>query len=159
APARSVPARRPRPVRLGEGPGRRRRAHLVDHRRPNGRPLAVTRPERPPPTRSATGDARRALAEAYDRTGRAWEDGPARLVYDRLAEVLVAASPVPLVGRRILDVGAGTGAAARSIQAAGGHTVAVDMSPGMLRANVTSAGRAVVADAQQLPVPSGVVDG
>jgi SAM-dependent methyltransferase len=66
---------------------------------------------------------------------------------------------VSLAGRRVLDVGAGTGAAARSIRAAGGHPVAVDVSLGMLRANATSAGRAVVADARRLPVPTGAVDG
>jgi demethylmenaquinone methyltransferase/2-methoxy-6-polyprenyl-1,4-benzoquinol methylase len=121
--------------------------------------MAVTRPEPPPPTRASTGEASRGVADAYDRTGRSWEAGPARLVYDRLAEVLVAASPVSLAGRRVLDVGAGTGAAARSIRAAGGHPVAVDVSLGMLRANATSAGRAVVADARRLPVPTGAVDG
>jgi SAM-dependent methyltransferase len=99
------------------------------------------------------------LAEAYGRTGRAWQDGPARLVYDRLAEVLVAASPVPLAGRRVLDIGAGTGAAARSILAAGGRPFAVDVAHGMLRANATSAGRAVVADARRLPVRTGAVEG
>jgi SAM-dependent methyltransferase len=59
----------------------------------------------------------------------------------------------------VLDIGAGTGAAARSIRAGGGHPVALDMSLGMLRANTTSTGRAVVADARRLPVPSGAVDG
>lgn len=119
----------------------------------------MTRPETPPPIRTGTGRSSRAVADAYDRTGRSWQDGPARLVYDRLAEVLVAASPVPLAGRRVLDVGAGTGAAARSIRAAGGRPVAVDVSLGMLRANATSAGRAVVADARRLPVPTGAVAG
>ena len=102
---------------------------------------------------------RRGLVDAYDRTGRSWEDGPGRLVYDRMAEVLVAASPVPLAGRRMLDIGAGTGAAARRILAAGGHPLAVDVSLGMLRANATSAGRGVVSDARRLPVPAGAADG
>jgi SAM-dependent methyltransferase len=99
------------------------------------------------------------LADAYSRTGRAWEEGPARLVYDRLAQVLVAASPVPLAGRQVLDVGAGTGAAARAIVAAGGRPVAVDVSLGMLRANTTTVGRAVVGDARRLAVRTGAVDG
>jgi SAM-dependent methyltransferase len=80
-------------------------------------------------------------------------------VYDRLAQVLVAASPVPLTGRRVLDVGAGTGAAARAIVIAGGRPVAVDLSLGMLRADPTSAGRAVVGDARRLAVRTAAVDG
>ena len=53
-----------------------------------------------------------ALAGAYSDTGGAWEEGPAR-VYDRLAAVLIDRSPVSFRGGRILDVGAGTGAAGR----------------------------------------------
>jgi ubiquinone/menaquinone biosynthesis C-methylase UbiE len=99
------------------------------------------------------------MIQAYDRSGDAWEPGPARLVYDRLARVLVGRTPVPLAGRVVLDVGAGTGAAARSIVAAGGRPVAVDVSLGMLRANVVCAGVAVVGDGTRLPVADGSVDG
>jgi ubiquinone/menaquinone biosynthesis C-methylase UbiE len=96
------------------------------------------------------------LARAYDLTGATWERGPARLVYDRLARVLVERSPVPLAGRLVLDVGAGTGAAGRSIAAAGGTAVAIDVAPGMLRAG---AGRAIVSDATRLAVADRSVAG
>ena len=45
---------------------------------------------------------------AYAAGAAAWASGPAR-VYRRLAELLVAFSPVPLGGRRVLDLGSGTG--------------------------------------------------
>ena len=65
-------------------------------------------------------------AAAYSSTGAAWELGPGR-IYDRLAEVMVARSPLPLEGGRVLDVGAGTGAATRAALAAGAASVvAVD---------------------------------
>jgi ubiquinone/menaquinone biosynthesis C-methylase UbiE len=99
------------------------------------------------------------LAGAYDLAGAAWGEGPARLVYDRLAGLVVDRSPVPLAGRVVLDVGAGTGAAGRHLLAAGARPVPVDLSVGMLQANPASAGLAVVADAVRLPVPSGRVDG
>jgi ubiquinone/menaquinone biosynthesis C-methylase UbiE len=99
------------------------------------------------------------LARAYDRTGRAWERGPARLVYDRLARVLVGRSPVALAGRIVLDVGAGTGAACRSIRAAGATPLAVDISAGMLRADPAGRGLAVVSDATRLAVATSSVDG
>jgi ubiquinone/menaquinone biosynthesis C-methylase UbiE len=99
------------------------------------------------------------LARAYDQAGNAWESGPARLVYDRLAGVLVGRSPVPLAGRLVLDVGAGTGAAGRHLLAIGARPVAVDLSAGMLRANPAGVGLAVVADAARLAVATGAVDG
>ena len=120
-PTRAVPPRRPRAVRLGEGPRRRRRAALVV--RAGGRRRAV------PVTAT--------LAGAYSATGAAWEEGPGR-VYNRLAEVLVEHSPVPVEGRTVLDLGAGTGAASRAIARARGSPVALDLAFGML----AEAGRA-----------------
>lgn len=99
------------------------------------------------------------MERAYDRAGVAWEQGPARLVYDHLAGLLVARSPVPLSGRVLLDVGAGTGAAGRHVDVAGGRTVAVDLSFGMLRANPAGPGLAVVSQATQLAIAGGSVDG
>jgi ubiquinone/menaquinone biosynthesis C-methylase UbiE len=99
------------------------------------------------------------MTQAYDRAAVAWEQGPAQLVYDHLAGVLVARSPVPLSGRVVLDIGAGTGAAGRHIDAAGGRTVAVDLSFGMLRANPAGQGLAVVTQATQLAIAVGSVDG
>jgi SAM-dependent methyltransferase len=98
------------------------------------------------------------LARDYSDTGAAWENGPAR-VYDRLASVLVGRSPVPLGGARVLDVGAGTGAASRAALAAGAATVvAVDAAFGMLAYQSTDRPPAVVGDALALPFARSVFD-
>jgi ubiquinone/menaquinone biosynthesis C-methylase UbiE len=101
------------------------------------------------------------VARAYGATGEAWSSGPAR-IYDRLAEVLVAASPVPVAGRTVLDVGAGTGAASLALAAAGARVVALDLAPGMLRSyrlpGAAGLGR-VAAEATELPVATGSVGG
>jgi len=94
------------------------------------------------------------LADAYSATGAAWQRGPER-VYQRLADVLVAASPVPLAGCRVADVGAGTGAASRAIERAGGRPVALDLAAGMLAAGRADRPPAVVADLRRLPLASG----
>jgi len=99
-----------------------------------------------------------AIGRAYDATGGAWSAGPAR-VYDRLAEALVAAAPVPLAGRTVLDVGTGTGAAALAVTAAGGRVVAADLAPGMLRALRAPALGRVAADAAALPLAAASVGG
>jgi len=115
------------------------------------------RPSRP----GATSEFSAAVARAYDATGAAWSRGPA-LVYDRLAAALVDASPVPLAGRTVLDVGAGTGAASLAAAAAGARVVAVDVAPAMVRANRAPAPAlvgAVVGDAGALPVGSGTAGG
>lgn len=99
-----------------------------------------------------------AIAAAYSATAGAWERGPAR-VYDRLAEVLVARSPVALAGGRVLDVGAGTGAASRAARAAGAAAVvAVDVSLGMLSHNSSARPPAVVGDALALPFGTATFD-
>lgn len=91
------------------------------------------------------------LAAAYSATGGAWERGPAR-VYDRLAEVLIGSAPVPLTGQRVLDVGAGTGAASRAALAAGAaEAVAVDAAFGMLAHQASARPAAVVGDVLALP--------
>lgn len=100
--------------------------------------------------------ARLSVGDAYSATGSAWQRGPGR-VYDRLAEVLVAATPVPLAGRLVLDVGAGTGAASRAIERVGGRPVALDLAAGMLAADRSHRPPAAVADARELPLPAGAV--
>ena len=91
------------------------------------------------------------LARAYSDTGGAWEQGPAR-VYDRLAAVLIGRSPIPLTDARVLDVGAGTGAAGRAALAAGAaRAIAVDASFGMLAHRASARPPAVVGDALALP--------
>jgi SAM-dependent methyltransferase len=91
------------------------------------------------------------VGDAYSATGAAWQAGPGR-VYDRLAEVLVDLSPVSLRGRRVLDVGAGTGAASRAIARAGGHPIALDLAPGMLAVDRRRRPPAAVADGRRLPI-------
>jgi ubiquinone/menaquinone biosynthesis C-methylase UbiE len=111
--------------------------------------------------RGAHAEFTAAVARAYDRTGSAWSGGPA-LVYDPMADALVAQSPVPLGGRTVVDVGAGTGAASLAVAAAGGRVVAVDLALGMLRANRAdraSVAGGVVADAVTLPLADRAVDG
>ena len=97
-------------------------------------------------------------AAAYSATGSAWERGPAR-IYNRLAEIVVAALPVPLDGAAALDLGAGTGAATRALLAAGaGRVVAVDAATGMLSHNAGGRPPAVAGDALALPFAAGAFD-
>lgn len=103
-------------------------------------------------------DVRSGIAAAYDATGAEWEDGPGR-IYNRLAEHLVAESPIPLAGRRVLDLGAGTGAASRAVARAGGHPIGVDVAVGILRAPVWTGQPRVAADLEALPLVDGAVDG
>jgi ubiquinone/menaquinone biosynthesis C-methylase UbiE len=97
------------------------------------------------------------VADAYTRTGAAWQAGPAA-IYDRLAEVLVNDRPHDFEDRVVLDLGAGTGAASRAIAAVGGTPIAADASFGMLAANRHGGPPAVVADAYALPLPDHSVD-
>jgi ubiquinone/menaquinone biosynthesis C-methylase UbiE len=97
-------------------------------------------------------------AGAYSVGGAAWALGPSR-VYARLADALVAASPVALTGRLICDVGAGTGVASRAALAAGARVVAADLAPGMLVVDAATRPPAVVADATSLPFPDSVFGG
>lgn len=102
--------------------------------------------------------ALRRVADAYSASGRAWESGPAR-VYDRLAEILVDRSPLPLTGGRVVDIGAGTGAATRAALAAGaGGVVAVDAAFGMAAHQAHARPPAVVADALALPMAASSFD-
>jgi ubiquinone/menaquinone biosynthesis C-methylase UbiE len=97
-------------------------------------------------------------AAAYSATGAAWERGPAR-IYDRLAEAVVSALPVPLDGVAALDLGAGTGAATRALLAAGAaRVVAVDAAVGMLAHDAVHRPPAVAGDALALPFAAGAFD-
>lgn len=66
----------------------------------------------------------------------------------------------PLAGRRVLDVGAGTGIATRALLARHADVVAVDPGRELLRRAMTHTGglRTVVADGAALPVRSSAVD-
>ena len=98
------------------------------------------------------------MAAAYSATAGAWQHGAARL-YDRLAAELVSRSPVPLAGARVLDVGAGTGAAGRAALAAGaGGVVAMDNAVGMLAHGAAARPPAVAGDALALPFDAAAFD-
>lgn len=95
------------------------------------------------------------VAAAY--LGGAWAEGPG-VVYDLLAEELVSASPEPLAGLLVLDLGAGTGALSRAVASAGGSPVAVDASRDMLRHDQGQRPPAAVGDARRLPFKEGGFD-
>jgi SAM-dependent methyltransferase len=94
---------------------------------------------------------------AYSAGAAAWGNGPA-VIYGRLAELLVAFCPVPVAGRLVLDLGAGTGLASRAARAAGGRLVAADLALGMLLQDRAHRPAAVVADALALPFAAGAFD-
>ena len=58
------------------------------------------------------------LRAGYDAAAQEWADGPGPM-YAPLARALVAAAPMPLAGRRVLDLGAGSGVAGQAALAAG----------------------------------------
>jgi SAM-dependent methyltransferase len=90
------------------------------------------------------------LRTGYDAAAADWAAGPGHM-YARLAEALVAAAPVPLTGRLVLDLGSGDGVAGRAALAAGARrVVAADLSLGMLRQAVPGL-CPVTADAVALP--------
>ncbi len=84
-------------------------------------------------------------------------------MYERLAAAMLALSPAPVPGSRVLDLGAGTGVVGRAALAAGARSVlAVDLSSAMLRAaRPARDGRRaapIVADCVALPVRSRSMD-
>ena len=105
-----------------------------------------------------TEDAHDQLAAAYSSAGTAWARGPAR-IYGRLAELLVQSAPVPLSGRLMCDVGAGTGVASAALAHAGARVVAADVAAGMLLHEREQRPPSVVADARALPFRDDSFDG
>lgn len=97
------------------------------------------------------------IADAYDRTGAAWQAGPG-LIYDRLADVALDRCPIALAGVLVLDVGAGTGAASRAASRRGASVVGVDAAFAMLAAGAAQRPPAAVADALVLPFRSSAFD-
>jgi len=94
---------------------------------------------------------------AYDASATAWAQGPSP-AYEVMADVLVAAAMTDMAGARVLDLGAGTGAASRAARRAGaGWVVGVDVAPEMLRAG-SGWSCALVADAADLPFAAGRFD-
>jgi ubiquinone/menaquinone biosynthesis C-methylase UbiE len=98
-----------------------------------------------------------AIATAYDDLVGTWdtEAGP---VYRPLGRALVAASPIGLAGRLVLDVGTGTGAVAEAAANAGGRVVAVDRSTSMAAYGHGRSWPAAAADVLALPFPTGTFE-
>jgi SAM-dependent methyltransferase len=99
------------------------------------------------------------ITAAYDASAGDWADGPEQM-YGPLATALVevADAVVPLAGRVVLDLGAGTGVAGRAALAAGArHVICADLAIGMLR-QCGAALHPVAADAAALPLRDGAVD-
>ncbi len=96
------------------------------------------------------------LRADYDAAAGDWAGGPGSM-YAPLARSLVAAAPVPLADRLVLDLGAGTGVASQAALAAGARrVVGADLSEGMLRRG--RGGTPVLADAVALPFRDGCFD-
>jgi ubiquinone/menaquinone biosynthesis C-methylase UbiE len=84
-------------------------------------------------TGSAAARLTGAVRAAYDTAATDWDGGPGHM-YAELARALVGLAGVPVAGSRVLDLGAGTGAAGAAALAAGAaQVVAADISPAMLR--------------------------
>ena len=97
------------------------------------------------------------LGAAYEAAAAGWARGPEQ-VYAPLARALLAASGGPVAGLRVLDLGAGTGAAGRAALAAGAASVvSAVLAPGMLR-QCAAAAHPVLADAAALPFRDGCFD-
>jgi ubiquinone/menaquinone biosynthesis C-methylase UbiE len=97
------------------------------------------------------------IRAAYGDAAAAWAQGPAA-VYRAMATELVGRSPVRVDGARVLDLGAGTGAASQAAGAAGAaRIIAADLALGMLRRGA-GWGAAVTADAACLPFSAGAFD-
>jgi SAM-dependent methyltransferase len=79
-------------------------------------------------------------------------------MYRTMAQSLVTHCPVPLLGARVLDFGAGTGATSEAIARAGSRVTAVDLSLDMLRNGQLARPPAVNADVTLLPFAPGVFD-
>jgi ubiquinone/menaquinone biosynthesis C-methylase UbiE len=97
------------------------------------------------------------VRQGYEDAAPAWAGG-AELVYGPLADALLARAP-DLLGRLVLDVGAGTGAVSRRLVDAGARAIAVDASWSMLAHDANSRPPAVVGDITHLPLADGAVDG
>jgi SAM-dependent methyltransferase len=94
----------------------------------------------------------------YEDVHLAWSSG-AELVYGPMADALVARSPVDLAGRQVLDVGAGTGAGSRALEAVGAEPIALDLAFSMLAHDRANRPPAVVADIYRPPIRVATLSG
>ena len=91
------------------------------------------------------------LRDAYDAAAPAWSLGAERM-YRPLAQALIG--ELDVAGRRVLDLGAGTGVAGQAALAAGARRViAVDVAVEMLR-HCRRPQQPIAADAANLPFPA-----
>jgi ubiquinone/menaquinone biosynthesis C-methylase UbiE len=97
------------------------------------------------------------MRDAYDAASAAWGEGP-QIVYGTLATALVAEAGVDLAGRRILDLGAGTGAVSSVLAEGGGLPIALDASLGMARTTSAAGVPSVAGTATSLPYAAGSFD-
>ncbi len=67
------------------------------------------------------------MISAYEGWAASWAAGP-ELIYEPMADALVACSPIDLDTARVLDLGAGTGVATRAAQRAGAQVIAADLA-------------------------------
>ncbi|MBV8950717.1 MAG: methyltransferase domain-containing protein [Actinobacteria bacterium] len=95
--------------------------------------------------------------DRYAGAARRWAHGAA-LVYAPIAEELVATAPHPLTGRRVLDVGAGTGVASTVLTRVGARPLATDLSHDMLAWDHHARPPAIVANVYAMPVAPQSVD-
>lgn len=97
------------------------------------------------------------IRTAYAGGVDAWAAGPA-VVYQRLADALVAAAGRPLAGRYVLDLGAGTGVASEVLSQAGARPVALDLAVEMLAHRNAERPPSVAGDARALPFRDSAFD-
>lgn len=97
------------------------------------------------------------VTATYDGAAERWATG-ASIVYAPIAAELVRRSPHPLLGRVVLDVGAGTGVGSDALRAAGAHPVALDLSSDMLRWQQAQRPPCAVASVEHAPVAARSVD-
>lgn len=119
---------------------------MVGRRRAGGSGVALS---------GAAGGA--ASVARYDGAAEQWATG-ATLVYAPLATQLVQRAPHPLNGRRVLDVGAGTGVGSQALQEAGAHPIALDLSHDMLAWQRRQRPPALVASVLAVPVRTDSMD-
>ena len=121
---------------------------------------------RPPGTSGLSGREAQAchgsLAEMsadYGRSAELWRSGLDH-IYRRFARAFLGTVPIDLAGRRVVDVGAGTGALSAELVMLGAAPVAVDLSRAMLEeARQMSPGVVTtVADAVHLPLGADSAD-
>lgn len=98
-----------------------------------------------------------ATRSAYGTAAPAWAAGPER-VYRHLAEALLQASPRPLTGALLIDIGAGTGVVGDVATATGAHCIETDVAVEMLAHRRNRRRRAVAADGSRLPFRTAVCD-